>query len=55
MKTKQKKEIENHNKSFQRIFIFEKTAKKWNAAPRHIVAGPKPFELFSKPSGRKAV
>ena len=37
--------LENHNQSFQRIFIFEKTAKKWNAAPRHIVAGPKPLEL----------
>ena len=28
MKTKQTKEIENHNKSFQRIFILQKTAKK---------------------------
>ena len=39
--------FENHIQSFQRIFIFDKTAKKWNAAPRHIlVAGPKPFELY---------
>ena len=48
--------FENHIQSFQRIFIFEKTAKKWNAAPCHIVAGPKTFWIipFSKPSGRKA-
>ena len=30
------------------FFFFEKTAKKWNAAPRHIVAGLKPlnFTIF---------
>ena len=46
--------FENHNQSFQRIFFFEKTAKKWNAAPRHIVAGLKPlnFTIF-KALGKK--
>ena len=46
--------FENHNRSFQRIFFYEKTAKKWNAAPRHIVAGLKPsnFTIF-KALGKK--
>ena len=46
--------FENHNQSFQRISFFEKTAKKWNAAPRHIVAGLKPlnFTIF-KALGKK--
>ena len=34
----------------------EKTGKKWNAAPRHIVAGQNLWIIpFSKPSGRKMV
>ena len=38
------------------FFFFEKTGKKWNAAPRHIVAGLKPLnDPFSKPSERKTV
>ena len=50
--------FENHIQSFQRIFIFEKTAKKWNAAPRHIVAGQKPlnytiFKALGKKDGSR--
>ena len=46
--------FENHNQSFQMIFFFEKTAKKWNATPRHIVARLKPlkFTIF-KALGKK--
>ena len=46
--------FENHNQSFQMIFFFEKTAKKWNAAPRQIVARLKPlkFTIF-KALGKK--
>ena len=46
--------FENHNQSFQKIFFFGKTGKKWNAVPRHIVAGQKPlnYTIF-KALGRK--
>ena len=50
--------FENHNQSFQRIFFFEKTGKKWIAAPRHIVAGLKPlnytiFKALGKKDGSR--
>ena len=50
--------FENHDQSFQRIFSFGKTGKKWNAAPRHIVAGPKPlnytiFKALAKKDGSR--
>ena len=41
--------FENDNQSFQRIFIFEKTAKKWNAASRRS----KTFEFYHFQSPRE--
>ena len=52
------KHFRKSESKFPRIFLFEKTGKKWNADPRHIVAGLKPlnytiFKALGKKDGSR--